>query len=82
MGESGWWILYTYIPLVGIFCLIYMFFAPGEKGDYGYGPQEPNKVRDYLIIPGVVLLVIICNKISSYPERKLILSEIEVIEES
>ena len=40
LGRSGWYVLVTFIPLVGLIFLIYLFFARGQAGPNEYGFAE------------------------------------------
>ncbi len=40
IGKSGWWVLISLIPLLGILVLIYFYIQPSE-GPNDYGPPEP-----------------------------------------
>jgi len=37
MNKSGWYLLITFVPLIGLIFLIYIFFAPGQVGWNKYG---------------------------------------------
>ncbi len=37
LNKSGWYILITFVPLIGLIFLIYLFFAPGQIGWNKYG---------------------------------------------
>lgn len=39
LGRSGWWILLTLIPIVGIIILIVFYVQKGEDGPNEYGPD-------------------------------------------
>jgi len=39
-GKSGWWILISFIPIVGpLWALVETGFLEGDKGDNEYGPD-------------------------------------------
>lgn len=42
IGRPGWWILATFVPVVGSLYLIYLFFLPGkpEPNRWGHSPKE------------------------------------------
>jgi uncharacterized membrane protein YhaH (DUF805 family) len=39
MGRSGWWLLISLVPLIGIIVLIVFLVTPSEAGDNQYGPN-------------------------------------------
>ena len=39
IGKSGWWILLSFIPLVGIIILIVWWCKPSQPGNNQYGPE-------------------------------------------
>ncbi len=39
VDRSGWWVLTTFIPIVGIIPGIYLLFAKGTVGDNRFGPD-------------------------------------------
>lgn len=47
IGKSGWWVLISLIPLVGIIWYIILAATEGQRGDNQYGP-------DPKIVPGMV----------------------------
>ena len=40
LGQSGWWMLLTAIPIVNLLVFLYLLFVPGMSGtnDYGASP--------------------------------------------
>ena len=36
-NRSGWWILISFVPFVGIFILLYFMIKEGDSGDNQYG---------------------------------------------
>ncbi len=39
--RSGWWLLVAFVPVVGVFVLIYWYIQPGSDGDNRFGrPQQ------------------------------------------
>jgi uncharacterized membrane protein YhaH (DUF805 family) len=43
-GRSGWWLLITAVPLIGIIVLIVFLSMRGEAGDNRFGPVPPQAV--------------------------------------
>ena len=42
IGKSGWWILISIIPLIGLIAIIYFFTRPSDgPNQYGEGPLAP-----------------------------------------
>ncbi len=43
IGKSGWWILISLIPLLGLIAIIYFFVQPSEgPNKFGEGPIQPT----------------------------------------
>ena len=49
INRSGWWLLIVFVPIVGVFVLIYWLVQPGTSGDndfgsdpMGAGSQQPE----------------------------------------
>lgn len=38
-GRSGWWVLISFVPLVGTIILIVFLATEGQPGDNQYGPN-------------------------------------------
>src|ERR1019366_9038632 len=38
-GRSGWWILISFVPLIGPFLILYFHCLDGESGTNEYGPN-------------------------------------------
>ena len=38
-GRSGWWILLSFIPIIGALVLLYFMVISGEPQDNAYGPN-------------------------------------------
>ena len=38
LDRSGWWYLIGFVPLIGVFILIYWYVQPGTPDDNQYGP--------------------------------------------
>jgi uncharacterized membrane protein YhaH (DUF805 family) len=36
-GRSGWWLLISFVPIVGFFVLLYFFLLEGDSGSNQYG---------------------------------------------
>lgn len=44
IGQSGWWSLITFVPLIGsLALLIIMAFIAGQDGDNSYGPYSERR---------------------------------------
>ena len=43
-GRSGWWILLSFIPIIGALVLLYFMVISGEPQDNAYGPN-PKTAR-------------------------------------
>ena len=43
INFSGWWVLLTFIPLIGIIALIVFGCIPGTEGDNKYGAVNVDK---------------------------------------
>ena len=41
-GRSGWWILLSFIPIIGALVLLYFMVISGEPQDNAYGPNPKN----------------------------------------
>lgn len=39
IDRSGWWILLSFIPVIGVIVLIVWFSKPGDSGDNRFGPN-------------------------------------------
>tara|TARA_R110000868_G_scaffold73459_4_gene213018 strand:- start:1322 stop:1660 length:339 start_codon:yes stop_codon:yes gene_type:complete len=39
-GRCGWWYLIIFIPLIGLFVLLYWLIIEGTKGANEYGPDS------------------------------------------
>lgn len=39
IGRSGWWMLVTLIPIIGLLVLLYFFVLPGDVQPNKYGPD-------------------------------------------
>jgi uncharacterized membrane protein YhaH (DUF805 family) len=42
IGKSGWWLLISFIPLVGTLVLLYFAVQPSQAGSNEYGPAPAN----------------------------------------
>jgi uncharacterized membrane protein YhaH (DUF805 family) len=42
VGKSGWWLLVSLVPLLGLILLIYWTVQPGEAGANTYGAPPDN----------------------------------------
>jgi uncharacterized membrane protein YhaH (DUF805 family) len=38
IGRTGWWVLLSFVPIVGWIILIYWACQPGDPGPNAYGP--------------------------------------------
>ena len=43
VGKSGWWLLISLVPLVGIIILIVFLATQGDPGANQYGPPPPTE---------------------------------------
>ena len=41
-GRSGWWMLISFVPLIGGIILLVFFAQDGEPGDNQYGPNPKS----------------------------------------
>ena len=39
LGKSAWFALTLLIPLINVLIILYLGFAPGQKGSNAYGPS-------------------------------------------
>ena len=39
LDTSGWWVLITFLPLIGIITIVALMFLKGRSGDNRYGPD-------------------------------------------
>ncbi|GAA4409577.1 DUF805 domain-containing protein [Quisquiliibacterium transsilvanicum] len=39
IGRSGWWLLVSFIPLIGAIVLLVFALRDGDAGDNAYGPN-------------------------------------------
>lgn len=45
IGKSGWWLLLTFIPLIGLIPFVFMMFdSQTGVNEYGEDPKSVNKV--------------------------------------
>lgn len=44
IGKSGWWLLISLIPLIGVLVLVYFFVQDShlEANEYGPNPKDPH----------------------------------------
>lgn len=47
-NRSGWWLLILFVPLVGIFVLLYFLVSEGTQGPNQYGTDPKNPDSHYL----------------------------------
>ncbi len=45
LGYSGWFNLLIIIPFIGLFLLIYLFLAPGQKTENKYGLATAGSIN-------------------------------------
>lgn len=38
-GRTGWWLLISFVPIIGFLVLLYFFVQPSEEGDNEHGPK-------------------------------------------
>ena len=41
-GKSGWWLLISLVPIVGVIVLIVFLASEGDPGPNEYGPPDPG----------------------------------------
>jgi uncharacterized membrane protein YhaH (DUF805 family) len=41
-NRSGWWILISFIPIIGLFVFLYFTIEQGDEGDNQYGTNPRN----------------------------------------
>lgn len=41
IGKSGWWMLISFVPLIGAIWLIILFIKEGDRGANAYG-EDPK----------------------------------------
>lgn len=59
LNLSGTWLLLYFVPLVNIFFVIYLLFAPGTKGENTYGlPYQTPKWERITLISCILIQVI------------------------
>lgn len=37
--KSGWWLLISFVPVIGALYILYLFVTPGTTGDNRFGPD-------------------------------------------
>jgi uncharacterized membrane protein YhaH (DUF805 family) len=37
--KSGWWLLISFVPVIGFFYLLYLFVTRGTEGENRFGPD-------------------------------------------
>jgi uncharacterized membrane protein YhaH (DUF805 family) len=42
IGRSGWWLLISLVPIVGVIVLIWWYIQPGEPGTNRFGPPPAD----------------------------------------
>jgi uncharacterized membrane protein YhaH (DUF805 family) len=42
--RTGWWLLISLIPVIGILVLIFFWIQPGTTGDNQYGPEPASEI--------------------------------------
>lgn len=40
IGRSAWWLLFVFIPIIGVFILLYWYCRKGDDGSNAYGPPS------------------------------------------
>jgi len=43
IGKSGWWLLVGFIPVIGIFVLIYFYVQASEVNENRFGPMPATQ---------------------------------------
>ena len=55
VGRSGWWLLLSFVPLVGFLVLLYWDVQPGEPGANAWGePPLTGPLATAAVPPGAV----------------------------
>ncbi len=44
IGRSGWWILLVFVPIIGLICLLVLFFRDSEPGENQWG-ENPKGIE-------------------------------------
>lgn len=63
LNLSGWFLLLTFVPMIGGIFSLYLLFAKGTEGrnDYGYQPREGSKIG-FVGLGLIILLMILYYK--------------------
>lgn len=57
MDRSGWWVLLTFVPILGVIPSLILLFYPGDKQSNDYGlPPAPNTTG---VVIGACSLIVI-----------------------
>lgn len=62
LGQSGWWILLSFVPLVNFFLALALLFVKGNSGSnpYGYDPlEQPVEQTMVLTCAGLWCLILL-----------------------
>ena len=46
-GRTGWWLLVSFIPLIGGLVLLYFLVQDGQSGDNAWGPSPKAGLQPY-----------------------------------
>ncbi len=44
LGKSGWFVIFSLLPLIGFFVIVALFFIPGDPKKNKYG-EKPQSIR-------------------------------------
>lgn len=47
INKSGWWLLISLVPIIGIIVLLIFYVKKGDEGDNEYGPSPKGPASDY-----------------------------------
>lgn len=45
-NRSGWWILISFVPLIGFIAMLFFLFSEGDSGSNAYGPDPKANVAE------------------------------------
>jgi len=52
-GRSGWWVLFSFVPVIGFLVLLFFMVQDSEAGANRYGPNP--KEADLIYHPGIAM---------------------------
>jgi uncharacterized membrane protein YhaH (DUF805 family) len=50
-GRSGWWLLLSFVPLIGVIVLIIWLATKSHQGANKYGPPPPRNTNGVIPVP-------------------------------